>query len=182
LTSRSLSLQAFAIDSIIELVAGGVLLRRLVLEWRARRRLVAADEKRIERAERRASRLVGWALYALALYVVLNAALSLLAHSRAESAPAGIVLAAAALVIMPALAFAKRRVAEAIGSVALRADAACSLVCAYMSATLLAGLGLTALFDWWWADALAALALLWCIVREGREALEKAAGPDAGCP
>src|SRR5262249_1171739 len=108
--------------------------------------------------------------------------LSLLTHSRAEGAPAGIALAAAALIIMPALAFAKRRVAKAIDSAALRADAACSLVCAYMSATVLVGLGLTALFDWWWADGLAALALVWFIVREGREALEKAVGRDTCCP
>jgi len=66
LTSRSSSLQAFGIESIIELIAGGVLLRRLVLEWRARRRSVIADEERIKRVERRASRIVGWALYALA--------------------------------------------------------------------------------------------------------------------
>jgi divalent metal cation (Fe/Co/Zn/Cd) transporter len=61
-----------------------------------------------------------------------------------------------------------------MGSAALKADAACSVTCAYMSLTLLAGLLLNRLFGWWWADPLAALALVYFLVREGREALHEA--------
>lgn len=178
LAARSASLEAFGIDSVIELVAGWALLRRLTFELRLRAGSAGADEQRVEAAERRASRIVGWALYALAAYVVLDVAWGLLTRTHPAASPVGVALAAAACVVMPALVVAKRRIAGRIGSAALRADAACSVVCAYMSAALLAGLALNALLGWWWADSLAALALLWFIVREGREALEKAAGRD----
>ncbi len=75
---------------------------------------------------------------------------------------------------MPLLWQGKLRVAKRIGSAALRADAACSVTCAYMSLTLLAGLLLNRLFGWWWADPLAALALVYFLVQEGREALHEA--------
>lgn len=182
--SHSVSLQSFGIDSLIELFTGGVLLWRLNVEQRML--LVGADvaatTEQIEGIERRASRFVGWALYALAVYILLDIAYGLVTRQRPESSVWGIGLALAATVSMPVLWFVKRRVAARIGSAALRADAACSIVCAYMSVTLLIGLGLTRLFGWWWADSLAALALLYFIVREGREALEKASGRDScGC-
>ncbi len=68
----------------------------------------------------------------------------------------------------------KLRVAKRIDSAALKADAVCSVTCAYMSFTLLSGLLLNTFFGLWWADALAALALVYFIVREGREALHEA--------
>jgi hypothetical protein len=182
--ARSVSLETFGIDSAIELVAGWALLRRLAFELRLRSGTGpagAAGEERIARAERRASRIVGWGLYALAAYVVLGVALGLVARARPEASPTGIGLAAASALVMPGLVIAKRRVAERIGSAALRADAACGVVCAYMAATVLLGLALNALLGWWWADDAAALALLWFIVREGREALEKAEGQDTCC-
>lgn len=181
--SHSVSLESFGIDSIIELFTGGMLLWRLNVEQRML--LAGADETaetRIEGLERRTSRFVGWALYALAAYILLDVAYELVSRQRPEGTAWGIGLALAATVIMPVLWFVKRRVAARIGSAALRADAACSIVCAYMSVTLLIGLGLTRVFGWWWADSLAALALLYFIMREGREALEKASGHDScGC-
>ena len=83
-------------------------------------------------------------------------------------------LAVAAAIIMPGLAQGKLRVAKRIGSGALKADAACSVTCAYMSLTLLAGLLLNRIFEWWWADPLAALVLIYFLVQEGREALHEA--------
>lgn len=80
---------------------------------------------------------------------------------------------------MPALVRTKRRIAAAIDSPALRGDAACGVVCVYMAATLLAGLVLRAAFGWWWADPVAALGIVYFIVREGREALT--AGRACGC-
>ena len=71
---------------------------------------------------------------------------------------------------MPLLARVKRNVAESIGSPALKGDAACTITCAYMAATLLGGLALNALFGFWWADPIAALGIVYFLVREGREA------------
>jgi divalent metal cation (Fe/Co/Zn/Cd) transporter len=160
---------------VIELIGGGVLLWRLRAEQRGQ-----AGEA-LERTERRASRVVGWALYALALYIVVNAALVFLTRARPEESWAGLGLAVAAALVMPILWQGKLRVARRIGSAALRADAMCSVTCAYMSLILLAGLALTRAFGWWWADPLASLGLLYFIIREGREALEEAKGHACAC-
>lgn len=94
----------------------------------------------------------------------------------------GVGLAIAATIIMPLLWQGKLRVAKGIGSAALKADAACSTTCAYMSLTLLAGLLLNRLVGWWWADPLAALALVYFLVQEGLGALHEArTGETCGC-
>jgi divalent metal cation (Fe/Co/Zn/Cd) transporter len=82
----------------------------------------------------------------------------------------GIILAAVSLVLMPLVAAAKRRTGAALGSRALMADATETLICAYLSFTLLLGLGLNALFGWWWADPAAALVMIPFIFHEAREA------------
>lgn len=166
--THSVSLQGFGIDSVIELIAGSVLLWRLVLEQRG------GSLEAVEQAERRASWVVALSLFALALYIVGDSIFSFTTKSRAESSAWGIGLAIAAAIIMPVLWQGKLRVARRIGSAALKADAVCSVTCAYMSFALLAGLLLNALFGWWWADPLAALALIYFIVQEGREALHEA--------
>jgi divalent metal cation (Fe/Co/Zn/Cd) transporter len=128
----------------------------------------------IEYAERRASWITAVSLFALAIYIISDSAFSLLTHSRPQASLWGIGLALAAAIIMPILWQAKLRIAKRIGSRALKADAACSVTCAYMSFTLLVGLLLNRFFGWWWADSLAALALVYFIIREGREALHEA--------
>lgn len=168
LAARSVALIAFGLDSVIELVSATVVLVRLRVENRG----PAMTAEQVEYAERRASRVVGWSLFALAAYVVVQSAYVLLTRAAPDASPAGIVLAVAALVVMPALVRAKRRIASALGSAALRGDAAEGVVCAYMAAMLLAGLVLRAAFGWWWADPVAALGIVYFIVREGREALE----------
>ena len=173
LAAGSIALLAFGVDSVIELISATTLLWRLRLEDTG-----PAAAERIERAERLASRVVGASLLALAVYVVLQSGYDLRTRSAPERSLPGIAVAAAALVVMPALVRAKRRVASTIGSAALRGDAACGVVCAYMAATLLAGLVLRAAFGWWWADPVAALGIVYFIVREGREAL---AGTRDGC-
>ncbi len=162
--TRSVSLEGFGIDSIIELIAGGILLWRLLVEQRG------GSIERVEQAERRASWVTAISLFALALYIVGDSALTFLTRTRPESSWWGVGLAIAAAIIMPLLWQGKLRVAKHIGSAALKADAACSVTCAYMSLTLLVGLLLTHLFGWWWADPLAALALVYFFFREGREA------------
>ncbi|HEY7350870.1 MAG TPA: cation transporter [Ktedonobacterales bacterium] len=173
--AHSASLESFGLDSVIELVSGGVLLWRLLAEQGGR-----AGET-LERVERRASRIVGLALYALAAYILLNAAFSLLTRAHPDESWAGLALALAAAVVMPILWRVKLRVARRIESAALRADAACSVTCAYMSLVLLLGLALTRVFGWWWADALASLGLLYFVIREGHEALEEAKGHACAC-
>lgn len=166
--TRSVSLQGFGIDSIIELIAGGILLWRLLVEQRG------GSVERIEQAERRASWVAAISLFALAGYIVGDSAFAFLTRTKPESSWWGIGLAVAAAIIMPFLWQGKLRIAKRIGSAALKADAICSVTCAYMSLTLLAGLLLNRFFGWWWADPLAALALVYFLVQEGREAWHQA--------
>lgn len=167
-TTRSVSLQGFGIDSIIELIAGSILLWRLRVEQRG------GDLEQVERAERRASWVTAISLFALSLYLMGDSALTLFTRTRPEASWWGLGLAMAAAIIMPILWQGKLRIAGRIGSAALKADAACSVTCAYMSVALLLGLLLNRLFGWWWADPLAGLALVYFLVREGREALHEA--------
>ena len=166
--THSVSLQGFGIDSIIELISGGVLLWRLRVEQRGGTTGV------VERAERRAAWITALSLFALAVYIVGDSAFAFLTRSRPEASWWGIGLAIAAIIVMPLLWQGKLRVARRIESAALKADAMCSITCAYMAITLLVGLLLNKFFGWWWADPLAALALVYFIVKEGREALHEA--------
>jgi divalent metal cation (Fe/Co/Zn/Cd) transporter len=167
-TTHSVSLQGFGIDSIIELITGAVLLWRLLVEQRG------ATTIAVERAERRASWIAAICLFALAVYIVADSAFSLFTQSRPAASWWGIALALAAAIVMPLLWQSKLRIAKHIGSAALKADAMCSITCAYMSFTLLVGLLLNQFFGLWWADPLAALVLVYFIVSEGREALHEA--------
>jgi divalent metal cation (Fe/Co/Zn/Cd) transporter len=165
--ARSVLLLAFGTDSMIELISALVLLHRLRTEVDAS----AGSEERVEALERRTSRIAGYLLYALALYVVLQSLYGLLHRQAAERSMVGIAVAVAAAVGMPLLAKAKIRVAEEIGSRALRADAMEAITCGYLSWVLLAGLAANALLHWWWLDSVAALALVPFLLKEGREAI-----------
>ena len=89
---------------------------------------------------------------------------------EADHSPVGIVLAAVSLVIMPGLSWLERRTGRELGSRSAVADSKQTLLCTYLSAVLLVGLGLNSLFGWWWADPLAALVIAAVAVKEGREA------------
>jgi divalent metal cation (Fe/Co/Zn/Cd) transporter len=173
--ARSVLLTAFGIDSVIELMAGGVLLWRLLTEARGR------SLEHVARAENRAAWVTGVALVLLCLYVTLSAAASLLTRTEPDRSYAGIAVALAAAIGMPILARRKRAIATKLDSAALRGDAACSVTCAYMAGTLLVGLVLNAALGWWWADSAAALALLYWLSREAREALAGARAGRGGC-
>jgi len=164
--THSVSLQGFGIDSIIELISGGVLLWRLRVEQRGGTTGV------VERAERRAAWITALSLFALAVYIVGDSAFAFLTRSHPEASWWGIGLAIAAAIAMPLLWRSKLRIARRIESAALKADAMCSVTCAYMAITLLVGLLLNKFFGWWWADPVAALAMAPLIAKEGVEALQ----------
>jgi divalent metal cation (Fe/Co/Zn/Cd) transporter len=157
----SIALVGFGIDSVIETSSGVILL------WRLQG---GRDAEQDDAAERRALRLVGASLLALGVYVAGDALLSLARRDAADASLAGIVLAAISLLVMPLLARAKYRLAAQLDSTALRADGTQTIICAYLSAVLLAGLALNARLGWWWTDPLAALAMVPIIIREGLEA------------
>jgi divalent metal cation (Fe/Co/Zn/Cd) transporter len=167
LAARSVLLVAFGADSGIELLSAAVLFWRLFREARAG----PGEEDLMEAIERRTARIAGSLLYALAVYVLVQAGYGLLHHHAAEQSVWGIGVAVLAALGMPPLARAKIRAAEAIGSRALRADAMESLTCGYLAWVLLAGLIANALLHWWWLDGAAALALIPLLVREAREAM-----------
>jgi divalent metal cation (Fe/Co/Zn/Cd) transporter len=173
--AHSLSLVAFGADSIIELVAGGVLLWRLTLESRG------ATLHRVKNAETTSSWVVRIALLLLAVYIVVVSIDKLVSHQGAESSYVGIGLAIVSGMIMPYLSRAKKRIGREIGSKALSADGSCSIVCAYMAWTVLVGVTFTALLGWWWIDSVAALALVYFVVKEGWEAVQEARGKEDGC-
>lgn len=161
LVAGSIALVGFGFDSAIEVASGVALLWRLHMD---------APERR-ERAEQVALKVVGVSFLALAAYVAFDALRSLVTREPPEASYVGIVLAALSLVVMPVLARAKRRVAAKINSRALEADSRQTDICAYLSAILLGGLILNALFGWWWADPAAALLMTPIIGKEGVEAL-----------
>ena len=162
LAAGSVALTGFGIDSVIEVTSGAL------LWWRLRAELGSAPLG--PTVERRASRGAGFLLLALGVYIATDSARLLLTGSHPDSSRVGIALMVASLIVMPLLARAKLRLAASLGSRALRADAHETIVCAWLSATTLLGLGLNAVLGWWWADPVAALAMLPLIVREGVEA------------
>ncbi|HKI98218.1 MAG TPA: cation transporter [bacterium] len=163
--AESISLLGFGLDSLIELAAA------LALFWRLSREWAGADHEAVERSERFVLRLVGATFIGLALYVTADAGWTLWAGEAPARSLPGIALAAASLVIMPLVAWAKLRAAARLDSSALRAEAKETLACSYLSAVLLLGLGANALLGWWWMDPAAALAMVPWLLKEGREGL-----------
>lgn len=168
----SVALLGFGLDSFVETSSG------LVLIWRLRAERRARDPEEVERLDQRAHRLVGLSLFALAAWVAFDAIRTLVTRERPESSVAGIAITSLSLVVMPWLARAKRRVAAALKSRALEADSFQTTACWWLSLVTLAGIGLNAALGWWWADPVAALAMTWFLVSEGREAWR---GEDCGC-
>ena len=167
--SKSLLLEAFGIDSVIELFSAAVLLWRLRVESSG-----TATSEHVKLVERRAARLVGYSLYALVAYVVLNSGYGLFIAKRitdTHESVWGILIGAVAKVGMPILAGYKLKVAARLDSRALRADAVESITCGYLSIVLMIGLAATWLLGWWWLDSVAALALIPFLVKEAGAAI-----------
>ena len=173
--ATSVALTAFGADSLLELFTAGVVLRLLL------RRQDGHATELLDAAERRASRLVGWALYAVAAYIVLSSGAALLWGLHPQASPAGMALTIVSLGVMAFLWRWRLRLARRLNSPALRGDAACSAACLYMAAVTLGGLALNQAFGWWWADPVAALALIWWLRGQAAEALEAARTGTACC-
>jgi divalent metal cation (Fe/Co/Zn/Cd) transporter len=159
LAAGSIALIGFGIDSVIEAMAGFVLL------WR-----FAAARHASEGAERTAQKMIGVSFYVLAAYVGIEAVRGLAGGEQPDGSTVGIVLAVATLVTMPPLARAKVRLAHELRSSATKAEGRQNMVCAYLAGALLVGLSANALLGWWWADPITALVIAAVAVREGHEA------------
>jgi divalent metal cation (Fe/Co/Zn/Cd) transporter len=174
LQAGSIALVGFGFDSFIECAAASALFWRLGVEARG------ADPETIERSEARVHHFIGGTFLALALYVLIQAGLTLWHRETVSESTIGIILAVASLIVMPLVSWGKLHAAKVIGSAALRAEAKETLACSYLSFTLLLGLVANAAAGWWWADPLAALLMVPWLVKEGLEGL-RGESCEAGC-
>ena len=171
LIAGSISLVGFGIDSFIEVTSGSVLLWRMSVDANVRDR---------ERNEKRALRIVGLCFSLLAVYIGFESGSDLWFRRAPEHSIPGIVLACLSLVVMPLLSRSKRTVGHALNSAAMQADAKQTQFCTYLSAILLLGLVLNAVFGLWWADPAAALVMVPIIAKEGIEGLQGKTCDDCG--
>ena len=169
----SVSLIGFGMDSGIEVSASVVLAWRLHQERRA---------GCMAEYDRRAVRLIAVAFAALAVYVWVQAVTDLLTNSRPDASVPGLAMAVLSLLVMPWLARAKRSLAPALGSRAVAADADQTNLCAMLSGVLVTGVGLNALFGWWWADPLAALVIGALAAAAARRSWSAESLTDTCCP
>lgn len=164
--ANSVALVSFGVDSFVETTSAGVLF------WRLKGELQAKEREHAEEVERKAGKIAGSLLLVLAAYIVIDAVRRLLGYGEnAEGSGIGLVLTGVSLVVMPVLAWQKLKVAKALGSKALRADAYETITCIWLSLTTSIGLGLNAWLGWSWADPVAALLVVPLVVREGLEGL-----------
>jgi len=166
LAARSITLLAFGIDSVIELTSAAMLMRRLSIELRH-------GQSFGESAERVARRIGAALLFALAAYVVAAAGWSLLTRQEASFSWPGLFISIAAIPVMWVLSRRKLRIADELGSRALRTDAVESITCGWLSIVVVIGLLVQLTLAAWWVDSVASLAIVWRLVKEGREALEE---------
>ena len=159
LVASSVALVGFGADSLVEALAG------IIVIWR-----FASARSMSEDAESRAQKLIALSFFVIGAYVGVEAVRTLLAGDHPDVSLVGIVLSAVTLVTMPPLAKAKQRIAEKLGSSATASEGRQNMLCAYLSAALLVGLGGNALFGWWWLDPITALAIAGVAIKEGRDA------------
>ena len=163
IAAGSITLLAFGIDSIIELVSAGVLIWRLTVELRH-------GQAFSENTEHLASRIGGILLFVLAAYLIASATWSLWTGHGEEFSATGLAVALVAIPIMYVLAKRKLAIAEKLGSRALRADAVESITCGWLSFVVVIGLTAQLLIGAWWIDAVTSLGIVWFLIKEGREA------------
>jgi len=158
IAASSIVLIGFGLDSVIEFLAA------IIVIWQLRGEIAG------QQRETRAVRLIGLTFFALAAYLAVESIHDLLTHAKPGESAAGLAITAAALVVMPVLAVAKRRTGQAMGNRTLVTESAETFFCAYTSAAALAGVGLNTALGWWWADPTAELVIAALAVKEGLEA------------
>jgi len=161
--AQSITLLAFGVDSLIELTSAGVLIWRLNVELRR-------GQSFSESAEHTASRIGGALLFALAGYVMVAAGWGFWIREGQEFAWPGLLVALVAIPTMWVLSRRKLRIAAALGSRALRADAVESITCGWLSFAVVIGLMAQLVLGAWWIDSATSLVIVWLLVKEGREA------------
>lgn len=161
IAAGSVALVGFGADSYVEVFTGAVILWRLAKERHGVEVSVAA--------ERRAVKVIAATFFVLAAGVAFESVRKLATGEHPDTSPVGIGLTIVSLIVMPLLAYAKRRVGRRLGSRSIQADATQTGLCVWLSAIVLAGLVLNTLFSWWWADPVAALAIVYVAAREGVE-------------
>jgi divalent metal cation (Fe/Co/Zn/Cd) transporter len=157
LIAASIALVGFGLDSVIELFSAAIVI------WQLRGEIAGQDR------ETRAVRLIGVTFFALAAYLTVESVRDLATQARPQQSIPGLAVTAAALIVMPVLAVAKRRTGHKLGNRTLVADSAETAFCAFTSAAALLGVGLNAWLGWWWADPAAALIIAGLAVKEGIE-------------
>jgi divalent metal cation (Fe/Co/Zn/Cd) transporter len=162
-SAQSLVLIAFGLDSLIELASAGVLVWRLTVELRR-------GQKFGEAAEQKAARIGGALLFLLAAYVLIASGWKLWAREGGDFSAPGLVVSVLSIPIMYYLSRSKLRLADALGSRAMRADAAESITCGWLAFVVVAALVAQFASGLWWIDPVASLAIVWFLLREGREA------------
>ncbi|WP_372967719.1 cation transporter [Microbacterium sp.] len=155
--ASSAALIGFGLDSTIEVLSAAA------VAWQFTRR----DP---ERWEKPTLRVIAVAFFALAIYVVVASASSVLSGERPEHSTVGLVLTAVSVIVMPLVSLAERRAGLEVGSATAVADSKQTLICTYLSVAVLGGLALNSLWGWWWADAVAGFVIAVFAVREGLEA------------
>jgi len=158
----SVALLGFGLDSVVEVTSSAA------AQWRLR---ADFDSGRRARVERSSSRIIGLSFLALAVYVSYEGVTTLWHRERPEPSVVGLAILTLSVIVMPWLAKQKRLVARQLESRALEADAKQTSLCAYLSVIALAGVGLNALFGYWWADPVAAIAMVPIIAQEGIEGI-----------
>ena len=159
LVAGSVALLGFGIDSAIEGLAA------VIVIWR-----FTGARRLSEAAEQQAQKAVAISFFLLAPYIAQDAVRTLIAGEHPSTTWVGIGLSVSSIVVMPVLSRAKQRIGERLGSGATAGEGAQNLLCAYMAAGVLVGLGANAAFGWWWLDPVIALVIAAIAVREGREA------------
>jgi divalent metal cation (Fe/Co/Zn/Cd) transporter len=170
LAAGSIALIGFGADSLIEALAGFVVI------W-----LFTGSRLGSSHAERRAQQMIAVSFYLLAAYVGVESVRTLVSADHPQASWVGIGLAAFTAVTMPLLARAKRHVGAKLSSAATVKEASQTSLCAYLSVAVLIGLGANALFGWWWADPLAALVIAAVALKEGRQSWRGEGCADGCC-
>lgn len=160
--ANSIALVGFGLDSIVESLSGFVLIWRL-----AQHKKISKEEE--ERIEKKAIKFVATTFFILGLYVLFQSVKKLMLEEIPDPSLPGIIIATVSIIIMPILTLQKYRTGKQINSKALIADSKETLACAFLSVTLLLGLGLNYLFGFWQADPIVGLIIVIFLFKEGLE-------------